>query len=443
MNKILISTCSLLVCISLHSQSFTSTLISDEIPSCQGIIAHDFNSDGINEYVVTQFSQDKVLLLREDNGQIIEEELLTVDGPIRLGIGDYNLDGLDDILVIHSLSSGIKVLRNQGNLAFSTQFLNSFDFEKGREFVSHDFDQDGDLDLIVASPANDKISLFEMTSPGFFSFSVSDIDTDLDNVGEISTADFNGDGNMDIVTCARFGSDINIYLNDGSLNFSKINIDSQPSPLGNTTGDFNNDGLNDFAITDFSGATIIYINSGNNVFESTQIDVDIPEATSIESLDFNNDGNLDLAVAFSQGLAIYKNLDPTSLTFEKEEIIINDAISDIFVFDNENDENLDILGSVAGASSLYLFTNDLTSSTIEPLDFSLSIFPNPSNSVINITTIESNYIAKLYDHSGRLFFEGVNTESIDISKFQSGMYLLELQVLESQKKIFKKIVVTK
>ena len=425
-----------------QAQSLTPILITDNLQGSQGVIAHDFNEDGKIEYVITLVNEDKVVILKEVNGQLIQEELLSVDSPIRLGVGDYNSDGMDDILVIQSLSAGIKVLRNNGNLEFSTQFLNSFDFEKGREFISEDLDQDGDIDLIVASPSNDKISLFEMVNPDFFSFNVSDIDVNLDNVGEISAADFNDDGNLDIVTCARFGSDVNIYLNDGALNFSKISVDTQPSPIGNTTGDFNNDELMDFAITDFAGAVIIYLNNGDNTFESNLIDVDLPEAVSIESMDVNADGNLDLAVSYEEGLAIYINLNPSLLTFEKEEIQIGESLSDFYIFDSDNDGDLDIVGSSASLSSVYLFENDLISPIYELENSTINIYPNPAKDVINIIVDgQLDYIASIYDLEGKLIKVSPNETKFDVKSLPQGCYFLELIDLNSRQRIVEKIVI--
>ena len=235
---------------SVFSQCFTRTEILSNVDGAQGIVSHDFNQDGINEIVVAQFSADLVSLFSESNGQFSSDELLNIDGPIRLGVGDFNLDGLDDIIVTSSNESGIYLLTNEGNLEFTSRNLNSADFARGRSLSIADMDNDNDLDIVVASPANDRISLFEMTNSNPVTFSVSDIDTNLDNVGEVTIEDFDNNGLSDIVTCARFGGSINTYTNLGNLSFGKTFVGNLVSPIGNTTGDFNNDGRIDLAIAD-------------------------------------------------------------------------------------------------------------------------------------------------------------------------------------------------
>ena len=125
----------------------------------------------------------------------------------------------------------------------------------------------------------------------------------------------------------------------------------------------------------------------------------------------------------------------------------------------------------------YLWSNDQTSSTINPLnsgefyvitndingcsdtaffnftpshientnDFRLDIYPNPSSDKINLVSFtHQNYILKIYDISYRLISEELilsNHNSIftkDISSYQKGAYLFEVSsVDDNQKRIFK------
>lgn len=426
-----------------EAQTLQSQLIADMIDSAQGIVSHDFNNDGNIEFVVTQFSQDRVILLTENNGQYEERELLSLDGPIRVGVGDFNLDGRDDILVISQTQAGIRILKNNGDLDFSLQTINVFDFERGRSFVLEDLDNDGDLDLVIASPIRDRISLFEMTSPDFFSYEVTDIDTNLDNVGEVSLGDFDGDGDSDILAVARFGGNVNIYLNsDGEFN-TFLPIDSKPSPVGSTTGDYNNDGMVDFAITDFLGAVLLYINEGNNIFNELQIDVDIPESTSIESFDFDLDGDLDLAVVFEDGLAIFENTDPQELTFMRDDLFVEGGLSDIHIFDYKNDGDLDIAASSASLDAVFVFENDILSSTFTiRQDSDIKVYPNPAVNEINIEVSDDRkYITKLFSLDGQLINHDVNTLKINVQSLPAQTYILEITETTSGERRFEKLMI--
>ena len=58
----------------------------------------------------------------------------------------------------------------------------------------------------------------------------------------------------------------------------------------------------------------------------------------------------------------------------------------------------------------------------------IAVYPNPANSVINIDAKEVQGLStiKLYDNMGRLVHKGEFEPSIDVSAYESGVYLLEL-----------------
>ena len=58
----------------------------------------------------------------------------------------------------------------------------------------------------------------------------------------------------------------------------------------------------------------------------------------------------------------------------------------------------------------------------------IAVYPNPANSVINIDAKEVQELStiKLYDNMGRLVHKGEFEPSIDVSAYESGVYLLEL-----------------
>lgn len=57
---------------------------------------------------------------------------------------------------------------------------------------------------------------------------------------------------------------------------------------------------------------------------------------------------------------------------------------------------------------------------------SLSIFPNPSKGVVQISSYETNIHVSVYDNSGKLILES-NSKTIDLSNEMKGVYTLKLQ----------------
>ena len=68
----------------------------------------------------------------------------------------------------------------------------------------------------------------------------------------------------------------------------------------------------------------------------------------------------------------------------------------------------------------------------------VSIFPNPSNSIVNINSIK-NYKLELFDMNGRLLMEDVGN-SLDISKLGNAVYIIKLTDLESNQSLDFKII---
>lgn len=117
----------------------------------------------------------------------------------------------------------------------------------------------------------------------------------------LDTADFNNDGQLDIITA---GGNINstyynVFLNVGNGIFGTANstaIDERFTSLA--TGDFNNDNYTDFAIIYRSKMEIYFNNTTGGFYPPIPYgyDVDKIELTDIFVGDFNGDGNKDITL---------------------------------------------------------------------------------------------------------------------------------------------------
>jgi hypothetical protein len=96
--------------------------------------------------------------------------------------------------------------------------------------------------------------------------------------------------------------------------------------------------------------------------------------------------------------------------------------------------------SIVGLEDLYNFSSfNLSVNDNNILDDSLSIFPNPTNSIITINSVKNSiFKVSIYDINGRFLFQ-TNNSSIDISELPSSIYLLKI-VLDNGNIINRKIV---
>lgn len=125
------------------------------------------------------------------------------------------------------------------------------------------------------------------------------------SVGDMPTivkiADFNNDGNNDIITVNSGSFNVSIVLGDGSGNFGKSYVAFTQNGYEITsllTGDFDKDGNQDIVLGSNYLNSIIYILKGKG--DGSFLTTIVPFKTDFVNIavgDFNDDGKLDLAVA--------------------------------------------------------------------------------------------------------------------------------------------------
>ena len=114
----------------------------------------------------------------------------------------------------------------------------------------------------------------------------------------VATADFNGDGRLDLATANGSGNTVSVLLGngDGTMQSARSSA-TGAGPRSIAVGDFDADGIPDLATANAGGDVSVLIGNGDGSFQppsSTSIGSD-PVAVAVG--DFNADGTLDLGVA--------------------------------------------------------------------------------------------------------------------------------------------------
>ncbi|HET6844826.1 MAG TPA: Ig-like domain repeat protein [Candidatus Angelobacter sp.] len=153
--------------------------------------------------------------------------------------------------------------------ANSQSFTPAVNYPTGQEprSVAHgDFNGDGIEDLIVANSLDTTLSLFTGKGDGTFNSPI--LIQVADRPIGIAAADLNGDGKLDlIIGFVQFQPEILFGNGDGT--FSGLTVITLPSPFNQNQdnaaeikiADFNGDGQPDIAFTGFAGAILVYLNS--------------------------------------------------------------------------------------------------------------------------------------------------------------------------------------
>ena len=175
-----------------------------------------------------------------------------------------------------------------------------------------DFDNDGDLDFILArGNGPGSVYLFEKMGPGknFAAPLVVASWTQVRAPGDIAVADFNGDGNLDFVVTHYLSTDSDLFLGDGTNGFIHVPLyATEPYySIGADVADFNNDDRADFVVASYSGNQRLFrVNLGNE--DGTFVTHDVPAHYpywGVTAADFDGDGNADLIASRTGALDVY------------------------------------------------------------------------------------------------------------------------------------------
>jgi len=115
---------------------------------------------------------------------------------------------------------------------------------------------------------------------------------------QIAAADFNQDGNLDLVAANSTAGTVSVLFGKGDGTFGpKTDYTVQTGPAAVLAADFNNDGWPDIAVANANSGTVsILLNKGNGTFQAAQNYPAASGLTYLAASDFNGDGNVDLVV---------------------------------------------------------------------------------------------------------------------------------------------------
>jgi hypothetical protein len=294
------------------SVTFTSAPGSPIPLSNPDIVAvADFNGDGRQDLAVADFfDQGTVdILLGNGDGTFTQ----AASSPIPIGqpvwgliAADFNGDGKADLAVFteSSNTAGVAILPGNGDGTFAPPARETQLLVRLGLYVSGDFNGDGKLDLAVANADNDSVYILLGNGDGTFAQPLdTPVPGDASGGIAIATGDFNEDGILDLAITTGRDNAAAILLGKGDGTFApapgspfKV-VGFFPGSL--VAADFNGDGKLDLAVPNFLSNTVsILLGNGDGTFsEATGSPIQTGnEPVNMAVGDFNADGKVDLIV---------------------------------------------------------------------------------------------------------------------------------------------------
>jgi hypothetical protein len=264
-----------------------------------------------------------------------------------VSIGDVDGDGADDLYI--SRAGPNLLLRNDGTGHFTdvTTRAGVGDPGNSQSALLVDFDNDGDLDLLVINAYYSIIQsgetrrghrLYRNDGHGVF----TELPQRFDPIGPASgatAADFDGDGLVDLYITyyqderlhpyhhfieARDGFGNHLFRNLGGMRFVDVTetagVASHGWSYASAWADYDQDGRIDLYVANDFGDSDLFRNRGDGTFEQVAAKTGVANPANGMSADwgdYDNDGQLDLYVANmysktgNQFLPLYPDLDET------------------------------------------------------------------------------------------------------------------------------------
>jgi hypothetical protein len=270
----------------------------------------DFNRDGILDLAVEDSSLSTLtVLLGNGDGTFTSGPTTAVTGPI-WAVGDFNGDGILDLVTANIENGGpVTVFLGDGTGNFTPKTTTGAIPGEPSGFAVGDFNGDGILDLVVATPVNLPYSggVTTLLGKGDGTFTVVNT-TSYSQAGEypggVAVGDFTGNGILDLAIGNMTGNYVTVLLGDGHGHFTaSSNLTTGPLPGSIVAGDFTGNGILDLAVVSITGNSVtVLMGKGDGSFTATAASPQTGKSPGGIALgDFNGDGLPDLAVANEGG----------------------------------------------------------------------------------------------------------------------------------------------
>jgi hypothetical protein len=400
---------------------------------CQRTNFIDLNNDGNLDAFSCHDVQPNVYYLNDGLGNFIYYQSNVTLGAIALGIHpeggnygsiwiDYDNDGDQDLFISkcrggNSTAKFNELHRNNGNGTFTDVSIasNLRDALQTWSSAWADFDNDGDMDVLVGASSNVDGNHKLMMNNGNETFTDITLNSGWDTNASVNIEhvayDFDNNGFVDVL-----GGGNKIMFNNGNNTFTPVPVSFSAGAIG----DLNNDGFLDVQVN----TNVYYNNKNSNNWIKLNLLGNVSNRNGIGARVeiYGSWGKQIRDVRSGDG---FKYANSLNVHFG---IGTATAITKVVV--KWPSGIVDVINNPTINQSLLVVENSSPLTSTNFTSNKLIIYPNPAIDVLNLITPNDSSIksVKIFDTMGRLILKPeLTNQSIYVQKLQSGSYFVLIQ----------------
>lgn len=441
---------------SIYSQNFTEETNTPfmGVNGLKSIQLGDVDDDGDLDLIGISGGTTARLFKNNGVGTYIEEQNGFINDPVEnIRFVDIEGDNDLDVFVIRNISTtGIDrvydIYENNGAGGFTKHQISGIttnfnNVNSALQFAFGDVDGDNDMDMTISGLTTQfsaKIWRYDgnYTYSQLFSGILQAVD------GKTEFADLDNDGDQDLLVIGQNlnGAVYHKYFNSGTGTFTLGNVDSLEGAFFGDfdLGDVDGDGDLDAVQVGSNRSTGVMATHRNNGAGHYSSYFGVPAAnytvfSTVKFADFDNDGDLDIVgacMSATPDMNIFLNSGTGQLSpMNGQPFGTVNFRPEIQVGDIDGDTDMDIVLTyqISGVNmyTTKIFKNNIATLSIEEnVIENIALYPNPTNSILNIKTSLVIKEVSIYSLLGETLFK-TKLKTIDVSNLQDGLYILKVE----------------
>jgi FG-GAP-like repeat/Abnormal spindle-like microcephaly-assoc'd, ASPM-SPD-2-Hydin len=249
--------------------TFRSPVSSNTTNYSSFVVTGDFNSDGKMDIAIIDTPYISVLLGKGDGTFQAPSDNNSFVGPQWLAVGDFNNDHKLDVVVVGFFggSQDIGVLLGNGDGTLQNSLTYPLTYIP-QTVATGDFNQDGNLDAVIANDGSD-VTVLLGNGDASFQPGVTYLTTGFS--GSVTVNDLNLDGKLDLALGNDSGRviGVDVFWGNGDGTFQPAQFFASGGSGLPAIGDLNGDHLPDFVLANGTYGAITMLNTGVVSFSPT------------------------------------------------------------------------------------------------------------------------------------------------------------------------------